>query len=471
MCDRLRSKLAFPNGDSKVLNKSQGGAARARTHTRTLAPVTVISNRESFHPIRVSCSCGDLSLSLSLSRQEAATNLLLKLSVESCSLAGKNNMRFLLALMSAVALACSPLLWGLTKAKPEQSAERIATVTETMSKNEMERAPRPTAPMLRKNTNSSVPLPPLKSLLRPEQEGFGDVQFLFNFAIAGFAKCGTSSLLNWLRESPEVMTPALEYENMQNDPASAILAQYNLVSKEGRGVTGYKSPHHIQFQQCLDFYRNHAPETKLIVTIRHPVTWFESFFNYRLLRGKTHALKGPPNELIGDLNASPGQPNSATGAFHRYLSRLGKTDLVTEELQLLNGFMGEKELHTKPPVVPNPVLLIENRQLSDHNMTRLAVLRQDIQQYLGLERELSTTPPRANTIEAAQSSSQGQQRTRIDICDDQYLPIRSEMMRVARNASTWIRYYFLESPDVVVSSEDFFDELLLSWMDDPCQTK
>ena len=39
-----------------------------------------------------------------------------------------------------------------------------------------------------------------------------------------------------------------------------------------------KSPHDIQYPDTVAFFRNMAPQTKLIVAIRHPVLYFESFF-------------------------------------------------------------------------------------------------------------------------------------------------------------------------------------------------
>jgi len=126
--------------------------------------------------------------------------------------------------------------------------------------------------------------------------------------------------------------------------------------------------------------------------------------------------------------------------------------------------VAQNELIGKPPVVPNPILLIENRQMNDVNMTRFATFRKDIQNYLGLKQHLPITPPHTNARNSQVSPF-------FDICDDQYLPIRSELMHVARNTSIWIREYFLKSPDVVVSSREYFNELLLSWMNDPCSAE
>jgi hypothetical protein len=58
----------------------------------------------------------------------------------------------------------------------------------------------------------------------------------------------------------------------------------------------------------------------------------------------------------------------------------------------------------------------------------------------------------------------------IDICDERYGLVRAELMKNAIAASRWIREYFLESPDVTVSSPEYFRSLLEGWMTDPCDS-
>jgi hypothetical protein len=61
---------------------------------------------------------------------------------------------------------------------------------------------------------------------------------------------------------------------------------------------------------------------------------------------------------------------------------------------------------------------------------------------------------------------------RLRICKKEYVPLRRELMRIARISSVWIRYFFLggRNDDIQVSSPDCFDELLRLWMHDPCNT-
>ena len=60
------------------------------------------------------------------------------------------------------------------------------------------------------------------------------------------------------------------------------------------------------------------------------------------------------------------------------------------------------ELVDKPPMVPNPVLLIEHRQMNDDNAARMVSLRtDDIQRCLGSnQKELSATFPEENMRES-----------------------------------------------------------------------
>jgi hypothetical protein len=54
------------------------------------------------------------------------------------------------------------------------------------------------------------------------------------------------------------------------------------------------------------------------------------------------------------------------------------------------------------------------------------------------------------------------------ICEDRYRPLRRVLMDIAHQASEWIRTYFMQSPDVVISSPKYFNVLLLEWTENPC---
>lgn len=317
---------------------------------------------------------------------------------------------------------------------------------------------------------SKSQLPPLKSLIRDNMVQ-RDVQFLFDFAIVGFAKTGTTSLMNSLSSHPEILMENVERNDIWNNPIKGIQTMYKMVEQHGPGITGYKGPHIIQNLFMLYFYQTFAPRTKLIVSVRHPVLWFESYYNYRVVNRELGRIKGPPNNLTIDTSASFEMVNAATGAFHRYLAHLGKTSLGKAERELLEGVIRENELKQMPALVPNPVMLLETRQLSDSNPERSSLLLKDMQAFLGLQKPLEPLMHTHSYHHIKEKRGINRKVPVMDICEDEFVPIRTEMMRVARNASVWIRDYFVKSNSVTVSSPQYFDQLLLMWMHDPCKTR
>jgi hypothetical protein len=208
--------------------------------------------------------------------------------------------------------------------------------------------------------------------------------------------------------------------------------------------------------------------------VRHPVLWFESFYNYRLEQNELSLLKGTPNELIGELKNCrvcklPMYLSTATGRFHQYLARLGKTALSDpEEMKLLEPFTPEQMDLVKQPKLPNSVFFLDTSQLGDKNQTRSDMFRADLQQFLGLEEELS---PVLHIRPSNKKTKKPANITRMDICDAEYNPVRSEMLRISRNASLWFRNYFLHSEEVFVSNRGYVEEILESWMVDPCENR
>ncbi|KAL3900467.1 MAG: hypothetical protein SGARI_006235, partial [Bacillariaceae sp.] len=227
----------------------------------------------------------------------------------------------------------------------------------------------------------------------------------------------------------------------------------------------------------LKFYRSTCPQTKHIILIRHPVLWFESFYNYRKLGGDTWAFKDPnPNNLVGPVcSGKSGYVCDYNGAFHFWMARMGKTpmakdsgelDLLAEYLVPLHDQIQGHRVQDDSIVFPNPVFLIETSQLSDPDPQRRQQLQKDVQQYLGLQTPLGEIPH--SNSGAALKERKKKREDLIDICETQYAGIHDRMMEISRNASMWFRDYFLQSPEVVTSSRNHLESLLEKWMEDPC---
>ena len=320
--------------------------------------------------------------------------------------------------------------------------------------------------------------PPLDTFIDANATPTKYIRHLLDYAIVGFAKCGTTSLGEWFYRHPEIGIGVGENYNFRGGLLRMSEILYKSIPMNGTldkpFINGYRCPHDVQTIKAMRIIADSFPTAKLIVTVRHPVLWFESFYNYRMERGEKELLLGKPNELIGWLNCyrceSPILLSTATGAFHQYLARLGKTNFLSkEERALLDPFTPTGKGLTVKYVYnnPNPVFLMEVSQLGDKDELRASSLRKDLKAYLNLYEDLPPIPH----VRPGSTAAPPKNFTRFDICEKEYNPVRTEMMYISRNASLWIRNFFLKSPDVFVSSPDYFDHLLQSWMFDPCDKR
>jgi hypothetical protein len=310
--------------------------------------------------------------------------------------------------------------------------------------------------------------PPLEELIGDRKLNItGDVQFLLDFAILGFPKCGTSTMMRWLNQHSSASVIDVEvYDLMSNRPARLVNRLYKLPADEAH-KRGYKSPNDVYHSNALGYLKQYWPETPLLVGLRHPVRWFESLYNFKVNNYKTML---PPQQLVGGCYGGYKGLCTYKAQFHTALARLGKTNISSEEeLQLEPKF----KFHIKqvPPKIPNKIFLFTTDQLADQNTTRAKQFRKDVQHFIGFKQEM---PPMIHIKPGVKWDNETQalkDAKKIDICESQYDQLREVLMDISIKASTWIRTFFLKSNDVVVSSPEYFEELLLEWMQDPCDSK
>lgn len=295
--------------------------------------------------------------------------------------------------------------------------------------------------------------PQLDNLIeKTSQKIITDVQFILDFAIIAHPKTATSNLQNWFRSHPEIQMHENENHALaKGNPAELVSNLYDL--KPGWTYKrGYKAPRDLIIGESLHAIDTYWPTTKLIVGLRHPVLWFESFYNFRVHNG--HKMP-PPETLIGKLKRGMVGVATDESKFHLHLDNLGKTSHSSDELKLLS-WGNEKKVDLQR--MRNPVFLYEVNQLRDTNETRAAMFSSDLKNYLSLKIDFQPI-----------STKRGPKYTKaIEICESKHTNLRQELMKNSRESSTWIRKYFLSNPDVSVSSPDYFDSLLGSWMVDPC---
>jgi hypothetical protein len=99
----------------------------------------------------------------------------------------------------------------------------------------------------------------------------------------------------WLANHQDVQMPRHEVHAMiAGRPAELVRTLYDELEPGYHYKRGYKAPRDITNANALTAFATYFPTTRLIIGVRHPVLWFQSFYNYRV-RGGTVM---PPAETL-----------------------------------------------------------------------------------------------------------------------------------------------------------------------------
>jgi hypothetical protein len=310
-----------------------------------------------------------------------------------------------------------------------------------------------------------VPRPLIETLVTG-QNVTGDVAWLLNMAVLGFSKCGTSFMMRYLGRHEEIamLTDGEHCELTRRNEDSALIKSLMDGLPSGKIARGLKCPIHLESPRAMQSFSRYFPNTKIIVGVRHPVLWFESFYNYRHQDGKTQLL--PAQELIGkcaDLGPFEKVASVCTeGAkFHEPLARLGKTNMQsTDERQYFSA--DAQNVSDTDAFSGIKIFVYDLAQLQDKDHDRSQILLQDLQNFLQV-----TKPFQPMVVEPKRLHD----GTRIDICDPEYNHLREVLVDTGVKASRWIRRFFVHAEGVTVSSPKFLDQVLAKWEEDPCEER
>jgi hypothetical protein len=262
-----------------------------------------------------------------------------------------------------------------------------------------------------------------------------------------------------LRDHPEVQIFSKERCDLGGNQQVTLIRDLYNKFPSGNYVRGTKCPQDME-HMALPAYHRYFPKTKFIVGIRHPVTWFESFYNFRI----HNKVRMPPAEkLVGNCVGGMHGVCTRSGNFHFFLRNLGKTNTTDpDESRYI-----EPKLRRFQRVIASKrrVFLYEVSQLSDKDENRSLAIRDDLQQFLGLKEPIAPfiwfKPGRNHTRQDLKRIN----KKKID----KFAKLRRKLMEQSVNASKWIREYFVDAEDVVVSSKKHFSDVLLTaWERDPC---
>ncbi|KAL7547185.1 hypothetical protein ACHAWF_010503 [Thalassiosira exigua] len=328
----------------------------------------------------------------------------------------------------------------------------------------------------------------LSSVLAPSCESGGDVIIAsnddvdapngpaFDFAVIGFPKTGTSFLLDVLNRHPQIEMPKQEFCEIHGKDgvrkASEWLRDRSLMTTAPETSPpsaafvkyGMKCPIIIKRADAIENLAKMSKHTRLLLSLRHPVRYFESFYNYRV---EEHYKHGRDERVPTPFELSKGRKHwrDVSTAYARYevfMQQLAKTPMNMRELQdMLNERLYQKQIS------PNPfkVFVFASDQLQDKDEMRRTKFQTDLQEFLGLK------VPMMDLAKAPKVNSSGNHTRHpeeIDICDRRYDGIRKQLLASGKKTSLWIRNKFIKSPDLAVSSEDYFSALITKWGEDPC---
>jgi hypothetical protein len=336
---------------------------------------------------------------------------------------------------------------------------------------------------------------------------------ILDFVIAGFSKCGTSSVMaNLAQITPmplkDVCYSAEQVVKLAYGEWSEKYGSNSADFNQQKFLKGSKCPRYIGSDlSLLQGFSDALPHTKLVIGIRHPVLWFQSFWKM-VGNGKGKREKNTttitPNERMQMCPCPPDQygqrtcrikevlvgngttavdstlPESgstrhygcnnecdgnmlfclARTRFHVALAQLGKTALSKTERQLLaptdlDG--GDSLMNMR---IRNPIFLYEQTMLRNESTW------DELAQYLGVSHIPNTH----------YQAAKGKQFSGANICLPEYDYFRSQIMMYSYELSMWMLEYFLpvardpDRMDVSIASIDTFEEMVtVSYRQDPCR--
>ena len=287
-----------------------------------------------------------------------------------------------------------------------------------------------------------------------------------DFFIAGFPKCGTTSLLFAFNSNSETAVGENEHCSIASDGLSDEAALEHLdhelsqLTQDSSVKRGLKCPLGISNYNALHRLTQHSPETKLLIGLRHPVEYFQSYYNYRITEMYDKNL---PLDEIPAIESLVGQNewkgvSTDTARFELYLTQLSKTDVSAAEII---------EISERPNLAFKTnkfkVFLYTLAQMEDETEERKSKFNYQMSSFLSLEKPLEMEHRNKNNFVGDHAYKET-----VDICESKYDGLRALLIEQGKYTQKWIREEFIRSPDVFIANEDHFLAIIDTWNNDPC---
>jgi len=317
-------------------------------------------------------------------------------------------------------------------------------------------------------------------------------------------------LVRWLNMHENIAVLDQENMSLQKSHPARILRFITRQLPEGRYRRGYKSPNDVSDGRARNKLGIHYPQTKLLIGLRHPVLWFESFYNYRVQNGYTmpNLTEHKLAKFVCEKEFHGACVSRAS--YHVTLARWGKTPLLSPNDEKYDSFyktgykrddewsiFSQKEQRdlknefNKTAISPNPLFLYDVSQLrvpptggkddvddekQSHKRYEDFVL--SLQRFLGVPMNVSAMPAMIRESPGRDLNATEQARRdslKIDICDDKFKAYHERLLEVGTTFARWITNYFSKSPYGVVLGGGYsiegtshLLETIQSYGNDPC---
>jgi len=248
-------------------------------------------------------------------------------------------------------------------------------------------------------------------------------QHLLDFAVAGFAKCGTTFLMRDVLGSSNSIYMGYsntrgQYKEMHQleniGQLPEFLSYFEPPLFDSSHVAnanvrrGFKAPNTLMFDESMIHLSLYFPQIKFIVSVRHPILWFQSNYNYKMRLPKyAQDYNITPFNRVGECKGGisskestcslrktcvlhkPGFGCTDLSNFHIHLARLGWTPRSsTRELSLLHHRVVDTSSSTFPlfNFTQSSMFFMELNQLDPRkNKTLTDTLISDLELFLNLQ--------------------------------------------------------------------------------------
>jgi hypothetical protein len=291
-----------------------------------------------------------------------------------------------------------------------------------------------------------------------------------DFGVIGFPKCGTTSLLELFENHNDTTIHSDEkcYKKGTEEQVKKLFAELDeLPTRSNATLRGFKCPTSIVNIDWLWKLKEYSEGTKFIIGIRHPVHWFESFYNFRVRKYHEYQSMNvswypyPPDPAtLMRKDKKFVEFNTDTTRYEYSLMQLGKTDLSASDISAL----GQRNMRVF--MSPAPILIYVEEMLGDDIQEEY--FRSKLQSFLELEHPFQKVP-KSNS---AQASPLNNAKEIINICDEKHKIVRNQLVTNGRHTANWILNHFVKSSDVIIGGDaEYFRRVVESFAIDPCQRK